>query len=445
MYRKSMMQDQEKMSEEHFFTRLGNIPVVGTTWTQAWGLYQKTKDSNTIIRSTLNMAESGIKTVAETTKPMVEKYQPQIEIVNKYACQQLENLEKNYPVINKPTDELVAEGKELVQPTIDRVNAVRQYGTDTINKVGDMKQIGKDTVSNVKDYSLMQVSKAMDTPYGHFVADKVNTALTLSEEYLDKYLPEEDDENDENDSDEAKEMDEYPPNPVGRAKDLTTKLRRRMYKRAMKDLRNVQVRSQENLAKLSFTVDLIDYAKTNMESAKGRAEEKVGELQTKMSTLWTEINKETSELEEGELVPAETMETKSIIMARHLTKQLRTGLSTFSHYVPESLQPAALRERLQQTYQYTEDLYSYFKDVAKYEDMPSLALTQAKEKLGYLQSTLGFLTETFVTVPLNWLEPDVAVEVDLGDIAVDNPEPVDATDCNGHIPGADTSDSPANP
>ncbi|XP_060068878.1 perilipin-2-like isoform X2 [Ylistrum balloti] len=402
MYRKSMMQDQEKMSQEDFFTRLGNIPVVGTTWTQAWGLYQKTKESNTIIRSTLNMAESGIKTVTETTKPMVEKYQPQIEIVNKYACQQLDNLENKYPVIKKPTEELVADGKELIQPTLDRVNAVRQYGTDTINKVGDVKQMGVDTVSNVKDYGLMQVSKAMDTSYGCFVADKVNTALTLSEEYLEKYLPEDDDEKDENDPDEAKEMDEYPPSTVGRAKDLTTKLRRRMYKRALKDLRNVQVRSQENLAKLSFTVDLIDYAKTNMQSAKGVAEEKVGELQTKMTTLWTEINKEDSELEEGELVP-NTMETKSIIMARHLTKQLRSGLSTFNTYVPESLQPAALRERLQQTYKYTEELYSYFRDVAKYEDMPSLALAQAKDKLGYLQSTLGYLTETFVTVPLTWL------------------------------------------
>ncbi|XP_069137293.1 perilipin-2-like isoform X2 [Argopecten irradians] len=421
MYRRSMMQDQEKMAQEHFFTRLGNIPMVGSTWTQAWGLYQKTKDSSPIICSTLNMAESGIKTVAETTKPMVERYQPQIERVNKYACEQLDNLEKNYPVIKKPTDELMADGKELIQPTIDRVNAVRQYSTDTISKVrtGDVKQIGKDTVSTVKDYGLMQVSKAMDTSYGHYVTDKVNTALTLSEEYLDKYLPEDEEEKDENDPDEAKEMDEYPPSPVGRAKDLTTKLRRRMYKRALKDLRNVQVRSQESLAKLSFTVDLIDYAKTNMQSAKGMAEEKVGDLQSKATMLWTEINKDDSELEEGELVP-NTMETKSIIMARHLTKQLRSGLSTLNNYVPESLQPAALRDRLHQTYQYTEDLYTYFKDVAKYEDMPTLALSQAKEKLGYLQSTLGFLTETFVTVPLTWLGPDLNIDVDLQDIAEDD-------------------------
>ena len=38
---------------------------------------------------------------------------------------------------------------------------------------------------------------------------------------------------------------------------LSTKLRQRMYKRAMRDLRGLQVRSQERLQKLHFTVDLV--------------------------------------------------------------------------------------------------------------------------------------------------------------------------------------------
>jgi len=41
--------------------------------------------------------------------------------------------------------------------------------------------------------------------------------------------------------------------------------------------------------------------------------------------------------------------------------------------------------------------------VAKYEDVPSWVLIQAKDRMTYLQTTLGFLAETFVTVPLNWL------------------------------------------
>lgn len=56
---------------------------------------------------------------------------------------------------------------------------------------------------------------------------------------------------------EKDEMDEYPPNPLTRATNLTGKVRRRMYNRAMRDLKKLQLRSRENLAKLSFTVDLV--------------------------------------------------------------------------------------------------------------------------------------------------------------------------------------------
>ena len=37
--------------------------------------------------------------------------------------------------------------------------------------------------------------KSMDNPYGKFVLDKMDEALTLSEAYVEKYLPEEEVEN----------------------------------------------------------------------------------------------------------------------------------------------------------------------------------------------------------------------------------------------------------
>ena len=41
--------------------------------------------------------------------------------------------------------------------------------------------------------------------------------------------------------------------------------------------------------------------------------------------------------------------------------------------------------------------------VQKYEDVPAWVLSQAKEKMGYLQETLGFLKEMFLTRPIQWL------------------------------------------
>lgn len=42
------------------------------------------------------------------------------------------------------------------------------------------------------------VSKSMETTYGQIVAGKMNDALTLSEDYINKYLPAEEEEEKEN-------------------------------------------------------------------------------------------------------------------------------------------------------------------------------------------------------------------------------------------------------
>ena len=59
---------------------------------------------------------------------------------------------------------------------------------------------------------------------------------------------------------EPKEVDEVEiveVNTLTRVSSLSTKLRRRLFRRAMKDLNGLQVRSKERLDGLNFTVDLV--------------------------------------------------------------------------------------------------------------------------------------------------------------------------------------------
>ncbi|KAJ8304834.1 hypothetical protein KUTeg_018417 [Tegillarca granosa] len=389
MYRKSM-EEENRINQEEFVSRLGNLPVVNSAWTQACTLYQKTKDSNAVFRTALNMAEGTVKTFTETSKPYIEKYQPQIERVNEYAYQQLVRLEENYPVITKPTNELLSNGKELcgsiVKPAVDRVNAVKQYGTDKYNgvinggkeKVNQVKQLGTNTINTVKDLGMATVNKTLETSYGQYVVEKMDDVLTMSEDYLDKYLPDSEEEAEGTEMDNlSKEgvMDEFSvQNPVTRVSHLTTKVRRRMYKRAVKDLKNVQMRSLESLAKLNFTVDL------------------------------------------------------TLAVARQLTRQLRHGMDTVTGCLPDYAQPTAVYERLQEAKKYTEDLFQSFRDVKSYDEIPSWVLSQTKEKLSYLQETLHFVTETVIAAPLQFL----TVDVDLNGISLE--EPLMALDCNGHVP-----------
>ena len=79
MYRRAIMLEHEARENENFVAKLGNLPVVSTAWIQACTMYQKTKDYNMLLRATCNMAEGGVQTVVSTTKPYVDKYQPQSE------------------------------------------------------------------------------------------------------------------------------------------------------------------------------------------------------------------------------------------------------------------------------------------------------------------------------------------------------------------------------
>lgn len=396
--------EQEK-EQEQFVNRLTSLPVVSTAVTQACSLYQRTKESNQVFRTSLNLAESSIKTFADTSKPYLEKYQPQLETVNKIACDQLEKLEERYPVITKPTDELVNDGKEVCQaalkPAIDRVNAVKQYGSDKYNQgkeqMDKVVQMGQTTVQTVKDMSMNVYSRTLETSYGQYVAGKVNDALTLSEGYINKYLPAEEVEEKENgDEREEVEMDEYPQDPVTRAQALTNKVRRRMYKRAVREFKGIQMRSQENLQKLNFTVDLIQYAKANVDSAKEKLGETVEAAQNKISSTWSEIKAENPDL-------PNTVEGRTIAVARHVSQQLQQSVARVTAMLPEALQPKAVQERLQEAKTFTEDLYQSFHKVERYEDVPAWILTQTKERLTYLQETFSDLTERLLNGPLNWL------------------------------------------
>lgn len=252
MYRRALAMEHERMAQETFIGRVGNLPVVTSAWAQACGVYQKTKERNSFLNATCKMAESGVGLIATTTKPIVDRYQPQIQQVDAFACDKLTLMEATYPVITKPTDEVLKEGREkcetLLKPVTDRYNHYKDTYNGVVNR---SKERVEGTVKMVKDMG----QKSLDTPYGKFVLEKVDEALALSETYVEKYLPETEEEGEIKENGEAEHAEEA--TTLTRVVSLSTKLRQRMYKKAMRDLRQLQVRSYERLEKLHFTVDLV--------------------------------------------------------------------------------------------------------------------------------------------------------------------------------------------
>ncbi|XP_067665550.1 perilipin-2-like isoform X2 [Haliotis asinina] len=425
MYRQSLQAQQARMEEEQFINKLGNLPMVNLAWTTAFSAYEKTKEKHALLRTALNLAESSVTTVAQTAKPLVDKVQPQIAVVNHYACEKLTNLETKYPVITQPADEVYASSKkaceEYLKPVTSTVSGVYNVGKQQVTRVGEL---GTATVNGVKNYSTNQIARvqslgqgvldaSLGTKYGQLAVSGLDSVLSTSEHLVDRYLPPEDGE-----------VDKPEKNPLYRATSLTSKVRRRMYKRAMRDLRGVQVKGQDALSKLNFTVNLIDYAKNNMEQARTLVGDSVTAVQDKVSNTWTRI---TTEDEKGEEKNPENLEERTILLARRLTRQIRHSTATVSQYVTS--QPQHLRETIAQATKYIEDLYTTFSKAKSYEDLPSLFLSQAKDKLGYVQETLSFATDLLISTPLNWL----SLDLDLHDLQLEDPEVVNS---NGfpHMP-----------
>ncbi|XP_013389392.1 perilipin-2 isoform X2 [Lingula anatina] len=418
MYRKSL---EKKMSEEQFITRVSSLPVVSSAWGQVSDYYLRTKEkSPSLVQYTLNMAESSVKTAYTTAQPVISKLDGPIQKVNAIACQQLDKLEEKYPIISKDTETVIEKSKgaynNAIQPTVDKVNAVKQYGVDTYNgvkdygveKVTNVKNFATGTVTAVKDYSSSSVNSLLQSSYGQVVVGAAEGILASSEGYVEKYLPPAPEEEEKKEGDEGEEGDEQDPQvqtSLARVTSLSSKVRRRMYARAMKEMQHLQARSKETVANLAHTVNLIQYARDNFELAA----EKVHAAKEKAWSVWEEVNKEEDEEEvegeegeEGKELQPQTLERRSILVARRLTLQLKHALAI----VPsgDQLLPVYLRERMDKAKTYVEEMYGHFAEAKHFEDLPSWMMDQAKEKLTYVEESVGNMTEYVLsTRALSWL------------------------------------------
>jgi len=432
--------------EPQIISRVASIPLVTTACGQLTTLYQQTKDSNKYIKYTLETAETSVKTVATTAMPLVNKLEKPISTLDHLACDSLDKLEERYPLIKQPSGEVyegtikpvvdysmdkVSAAKDQVnyvtKMSVDTVNCAKDYGTnkvkmakdtinqaralsvDTINSAKDysydqaqnVKKYTYSQLDNAKSYSMDKLQVAMETPYGQMASSQLDRALDWTEGLMDYYLPEDKSGEDGEKVDEEKTVSEGSLASVQRAAHLTTKAKQRMYTHTMRNLKHIQMRTQETLEKLNFTVDLIQYAKTNIDNVSSN-------VTTKLNQYWTEVN--ASEEEAAEItVNNENIDTNQNILerriiatARHLTLRVKGTVARLSDSV--SYLPQSVTDRVANVKNYSEELYNSFASVTSIKDLPTYMLDQTKEKVSYIQETMTYVGEYIVRTPLiNWM------------------------------------------
>ncbi|XP_037328971.2 perilipin-5-like isoform X2 [Pungitius pungitius] len=105
--------------------RLAKLPVVRSACTKLSVLYIDTKRSHPSLRSVCDAVESRVTAVVA---PVMVKLEPQISIANGVACKSLDWLETAFPVINTPTEQIIATAKNKMLE-IQAVVSIAAYGT----------------------------------------------------------------------------------------------------------------------------------------------------------------------------------------------------------------------------------------------------------------------------------------------------------------------------
>jgi len=172
MYRQKVAEVDEV--PEQFIEKLHNLPVVSSAVGRLGALYTGTKEHNRLFRFTLQTAESGLGLVISTAKPVIAKFEKPIGQLNDIACVQLNKLEHDYPIITKPTEEVLKATSETccsaVKPITDRVESAKGYGIGkvsdvknyTYGKIDSVKGGVKDKIDGVKGYTCDKVGGVKD-------------------------------------------------------------------------------------------------------------------------------------------------------------------------------------------------------------------------------------------------------------------------------------------
>uniref|UniRef100_S4RYG5 Perilipin n=1 Tax=Petromyzon marinus TaxID=7757 RepID=S4RYG5_PETMA len=386
---------------ESIVSRVANLPLVSSAYDMMAAAYSSTKENHPYVKSVCEVAEQGVRTVAgvtaTTVKPLVDKLEPQISTANQYACKGLDKLEDKLPILQHSSEKLAANAKDIVAST---VGATMGTVTDSITGAVDKtKGAVSGGVEMTKSVVSGGVSTVMNSRVGQLVTAGVDTALGKTEEYVDYYLPPADAPNHAGEAGDAAPERQLmagqdPQSYYVRFHSLSAKVRQRLYVQSVDRLRKAKIRSQDTIAQLQHTVNLIEYAKTHLDTANQL-------VQDKLQSSWQQW-KGTSPGEGEEEVGAQSAESRTLAMARTLSQQVHkscVSLATNVRGLPQNVQDQAQRVR-----QNADALVAAFRSTTSFKDIPAHLLTRSKEQISQLSISMEDVVDYLLNnTPFNWM------------------------------------------
>lgn len=155
--------------------KITDLPVVNSALNNVTGYYEQIKDKNVLLRTSCNLAELSFKTMKFASTPITSLCAGPIESVDIYLSDKVEKIEDNYPIINKPADEISSAAYTQAKDLYDK----------SANLVTNPKETLYHTVSTATNCGCKVLNTCIDNRYTKMVADPV---LDYTEKTLNNYL-----------------------------------------------------------------------------------------------------------------------------------------------------------------------------------------------------------------------------------------------------------------
>ncbi|NXW72838.1 PLIN3 protein, partial [Hirundo rustica] len=391
--------------------RVTNLPLLNSAFNLVSSAYNQTKESHPCLSGVCSVAETvaavAVGSVVGGAQPILSQLEPQIALVNEYACKGLDQLEENLPFLQQPADKVISDTKQLVSSKVtsvmDAACEAKEAVADKVTEAVDLtKNVVEDSVKLTRSVVTSTVSSAVEAAQvSQAVAGGVESVLGMSEDLVDHYLPMTEEELGKLATtvqgfgvasvEEQKRQQSY----FVRLGSLSGRVRHRAYQHSLAKLQGFRHRTQDTLSRLQLAIKLI-------ESVKQEVGQKLLEGQEKLHQLWVDWSLTQPKGNQVRTACQPEVEPRTLAMLRIITQQLQPAyhsLKLSTHGLPGSIQ-----EAVAQAARHIRKLHSSFSRAVSFQDLSRTTLARNQDRVAEARRSLDVLFE-YVTrnIPLNWI------------------------------------------
>ncbi|XP_035214254.1 lipid storage droplets surface-binding protein 2-like [Stegodyphus dumicola] len=272
----------------NFVERVVKLPIVNVAWGYATNTYTHIKESNKLVNFTLTNAEKSVTFVAGQAKPVVLKFEKQIQAVDDLACKGLGTLE----------EKIIGDTRKLYTDTVySRLEGILNIGNGAVTSV---TSYGKRTVDTILSN---QVVKSALT----FVDDFL---IGATEGYIDRFLPP-----DAKEKDALKKEKEEKVSTLTRLVNIARTVRNRTYRQLVLKVEYAQEWALDLV--ISYPIEAIEFTKSRFNAAVEY-----------VNKLWANLAQDKKDNEKAE--EKSHVQRQLLHLARQATRRLTTVYSAMA-------------------------------------------------------------------------------------------------------------------